>query len=185
MKNKASIHFNGINVSVELNVQSKLIGKIALASLILLVLLFLGYILNSLEEKEIIKAIFPILIISFFIIYFPVRYLLWNLFGKEMLVVTRKTIAFSYDYGIVSTNLKTISFNNLATKIEIVKEIDNIKLGKLVFINYNEADDLPEFLYETSILIPSEKLEKIDQFISDLFYVEEDNSVIISEIYLN
>lgn len=185
MKNNASVYFNGINVSVYLNIQSKLIGKIALSGLIFIVIFFFSYLLSSLDEKELISAFIPILIVSALIIYFPVRYLLWNLFGKETLIISRKTVSFNYDYGFYSSNLKTIPFQNLATKIEIIKEIDHVKLGKLILINYNEATDLPELLHETTILIPIEKLEEIDRFISELFYVQEDSSMIISDIYLN
>jgi len=169
MKNTIEIDTDGINVYAKLGVKANMIGKIILIILLALVFLILGFAATLTDEEEIGKLIIPLLIILTLIIAFPVRYLIWNIYGKENLVVNTKTISYNYDYGIIKTNIKTINFHRLGTGIETVQKENGIEKGHLIFYNYREADNLPEVIHETTILIETEKIHELDMAIRTIF----------------
>jgi len=166
MKNTIEIDTDGINVYAKLGVKANMIGKIILIALVFLIL---GSFATMTEEEEIGKLIIPLLIILTLIIAFPVRYLIWNIYGKEDLVVTTKTISHDYDYGIIKANIKTINFHRLGTGIETVQNENGIEKGHLIFYNYREVDNLPELIHETTILIETEKIHELDMAIRTIF----------------
>jgi hypothetical protein len=169
MKNTIEIKTDGINVYAKFGVKANRIGKIILIILLALVFLILGFGASLVEEKDIGKLIIPLLILLTLIIAFPVRYLIWNMYGKENLVVNTKTISYNYDYGIIKTNLKTINFHRLGTGIQTVQIENGIEKGHLFFYNYREEDNLPEVIHETTILIETEKIHELDTAIRTIF----------------
>ncbi|GGF22063.1 hypothetical protein [Flavobacterium limi] len=177
MKNTIEKHFDGINIHSTLKINSSKIGKIVLAIFLIIFLGVLSLVLSTLEKDEIASAIIPVLIISAIIIIFPLRYLIWNIYGKEVLIVNSKSISYYYDYGFFKTNFKTILFTRLGTQIEFVREYDGIENGRLIFYNYREIDDLPEEIHRTSILIDIVTLEVINCEITELF---ESNNFLFS-----
>ncbi len=169
MKNTIEIKTDGINVYAKLGVKANMIGKIILFILLGLVFLILGFGASMTEQKEVGTLILPLLILLTLIIAFPVRYLIWNIYGVENLVVNTKTISYNYDYGIIRTNLKTINFYRLGTGIQTVQKEKGIEKGHLIFYNYREADNLPEVIHETTILIETEKIRELDLAIQTIF----------------
>jgi energy-coupling factor transporter transmembrane protein EcfT len=172
MKNKLEIHNDGINVYVTLLVNSHIIGKTILSIFVILLIGGLVYFPTTIPKEEIPSFIFPILIFGFLIFFFPVRYLFWNIYGKENLIINTKSLSHCNDYGVFKTNLKTYPHSRLGTGFEHIRTTDNIKFGKLVFIKYNEENNLPEHLYETSVLLDSENIKLIDEEISKLYEIE-------------
>ena len=108
----------------------------------------------------------------FLFLVIPIRYLIWNLYGKENLIINSKTISYNYDYGFIRTNLKTIPFYHLGAGIELYKENKGIQEGKLILYNFRAQDNLPEIIHETTVLVNLEDVKEIDIEISKLFLKE-------------
>jgi hypothetical protein len=172
MKNELNIYSDDINVFVTLNVKAKLIGKIIMS--VIMFILLAGYftLLISIDSETMGRIIFPILIAPLIIIFLPARYLFWNLFGQERIIINTKSISYNYSYGIVQTNLKTIKFDKLGTGFDTSKMFDSTEHGTLVFVNYNQDTNLPETIFQTTIIISKLQLIEIDSEIRKVFYNE-------------
>ena len=169
MRNRVNIKSDGINVYAELTVKADAAGKIIVTTLILTFMALVTIGLSTLKQEEIGSIIIPIALLLGLIIAFPVRFLIWNMFGKEYLVINTKTISYNYDYGLIRTNLKTIKFNRLGTDFEEGQSKNGMKQGYLVFYNYREEDNLPEIIHKTTILTDYDNIRKLDQEIHSIF----------------
>lgn len=169
MNNTVEKHIDTINIYVNLKINSSKIGKFIVAAFLLIIFCVLVFLISTLEKDEVASAIFPIIIITAIIILFPLRYLIWNIYGQEVLIINTKSISYFYDYGIYKTNLKTINYSQLATEIEYVREFELIEVGRLIFYIYREIDNLPEEIHRTSVLIDTNKLKEIVEDIDNLF----------------
>ena len=169
MKNNFEIYNDELNVYVHLTVNSSKIGKIILTFFVSLLVGILFYIPFTIPEENISEFIFPLLIFGIMVFAFPVRYLLWNLFGKENLIINTKSISYNREYGIFISNLKTLNHNRLATAFEWSRTFDNIEYGNIIFEKLNDKTDLPEHLYTTSIALTIEDIKIIENEISKLY----------------
>lgn len=185
MKNNYEISNDGINVYITLFVNSHFIGKTILTVFVLFLIGILCYLPFTVSEENISDSIFPFLIFGILVFVFPVRYLLWNLFGKENLIINTKSISYSRDFGIYKTNLKTLNYKRLGTGFENTRTFENIKYGNLVFVKYNDENDLPEQIYSTSVVLNFESLEKIDQEISKIYEAKMDEEFDFHPFSLN
>ena len=191
MLNTYTKQFDGVNLYLQLSVKTKLIGKLVLFFFIIICFIAVAYltVTSSKDENNNSEFIVPALIFSIIIIVFPVRYLIWNCYGKEYLILNTKTLSYYYSYHIINTTLKTKKINELSIGIEIIKEEDNIEYGILIFYNINEETNLSEFLFQTSVLLNYEDLQHIRNAIFDLFFEDEfkeiDKEEIFNKIYLN
>ncbi len=111
--------------------------------------------------------------------------MLWNLFGKENLIINTKSLSYYRDYGVYRTNLKTLKHKRLATGFEWARTFDNIEYGNLIFEKYNDENDLPEHLYTTSIILNFESIEKINKEISKIYEIRMDEELDFHPISLN
>lgn len=177
MKNVVIKYNNGLNLYATLSVKANITGKIIVAIMILTLLTIYAFIASTITKEHLRDMLFPLILMLALILYFPVRYLLWNLFGKETLIVNTKTVSYSYDYGILKTNLKTIHFDKLATGFQFIKEQNKIKTGNLVFYNYGTEDNLPEIIHQTSVLFEEIDILEIDMEISKIFLNEFDENI--------
>jgi len=134
---------------------------------IVLELIAFGWILSSIESFR--EIIHPALLLLIFIIGFSVKYFLWNKFGVEELIVNTKSISWVYDYGFFRTNTKTVKYDRLGTGFERIRGLENEELGRLVFYNYREEDNLPEFIHQTTVLLKKEEINEFDKQISNVF----------------
>ena len=167
MNNKIEISSDGINVYARLKVNASSAGVYILGALILTELLIFGWILLEVDSvKEIIHPAFLLLIFFFF---FSVKYLLWNIYGSEELIVNTKTISWSYDYGFYKTNFITASHDRLGTGYEKIRRENGEELGRLVFFNYKNEDNLPEVMHHTTVLLKKEDIDWFDSHVSKVF----------------
>jgi len=188
MQNTYSKRFDGINLYLEFTVKTKLVGKLVLSLFIILCFVaFVYLVLLSFPIND--DVIIPIVIFTIVIIAFPVRYLIWNCYGKEYLIINKKTLSYYYSYYLINTMLKTKKYNEISIAIEIVKENEEGKFGRLVFLDTNKETSLPDFLFQTSVLLKYDDLEIIRKNIFDLFFNEDfkeiDNKKLFEKIYLN
>jgi len=172
MRNTVNKHNDGINFYATFNVKANTFGKVVLSIMILILMTVFIFVVSTITKDDIREMLFPMIVIFILILAFPVRYLLWNFFGKETLIVNTKTISFCYDYGILKTNLKTIHFDRLGTGFQIIREENDIEIGKLIFYNYRVKDNLPEVIHQTSVLLDNIDINEIDLEISNLFVNE-------------
>lgn len=185
MKNSFEIHNDGINVYVTFFVNSHPTGKVLLTIFVILLIGTLIYLPIELPKEEVLHFIFPFLIFGIIVFVFPVRYLLWNLFGKENLIINTKSLSYYRDYGIYRTNLKTLKHGRLGTGFEWSRTFENIEYGNLVFQKYNDENDLPEHLYTTSVVLNYDNIERIDKEISKLYEIKKNKELNFTPISLN
>ena len=169
MNNSVEIESDGINVFATMSVKAKPVGIVILLIFVLFLIVAFILIVSTFEKNEIGKLILPTLILFILFIFLPIRYLLWNLFGKENLIVNTKTISYWYDYGFIRTNLKTIKYDRLATDFLSNRKENEKEFGNLIFYNYNKDTNLPELIHQTSVYIELEKLKEIDLLIQNIF----------------
>ncbi len=143
MKNKIKISTDGINAYAKIEVNASRIGTQILSFLLLVEIFVLIGLLTQIKSEEIVSMIIPFVIVLLLFIGLPLKYLLWNLYGYEELIVNTKTISWSYDYGFFRTNLSTVKYYRLGTGYEKVRGDEKGEVGRLVFYNYRETDNLP------------------------------------------
>lgn len=173
MNNTIDINNDGINVYATLNVKANRTGKIALFAVIVVfssVFIFIG---SSVKTEDGKSLLFPFVLIFLLVSIIPIGYFIWNLFGNESLIVNSKTISYQYNYGIFKTNLKTINYEVLGVSFARIRTENETELGKLIFYNYREKDNLPDFVHQTSVLLPKEDLKRLENEISGLFSQEK------------
>ncbi len=147
-------------------------GTRVLFVFILFALVFFGFLLTHIKADEVVSMIIPVLLILVFMIGMPSKYLLWNLYGQEFLIVNTKSVSWSYNYGIIRTNVNTEIYNRLGIGYEKVITIDNIEMGRLIFYNYRQEDNLPEIIHQTTALLSSSDIKKLSDSIQDIFISE-------------
>ena len=174
MSNPIDIKTDGINVYVTIQVKSKSVGKIILGVMIFFLFAAFSLFIFNLGNPEIRKAIFVVPLLFIVLIYFPVKYFLWNLSGKENLVLTTRSVSFNYDYGIILTPKKTVLYNRLGMEIQPVRYENETKLGKMIFYNYKTENNLPEVIHETTVLVDVDKLKEIET-LTELIFKNEMN----------
>lgn len=169
VKNTVTIDSDGINVYVNATVKINPVIKILISILAVIVFALFMTLVTHIRHNDVKAFIIPLLIMSFLLIYFVARPVMWNLFGQEVLIINTKSISYCYEYGIIRTRLKTIKFHRLGIGYEKVRYFDQIEYGKLCFVDYNEDDNLPSQIHETTVLLPHGKIKEIDNKISDIF----------------
>lgn len=100
------------------------------------------------------------------------RLALWNIFGKELIILNTKSVSYQRSYGIIETNLRTQPFQHLRIASVVTKEDSGMEYSKLQFYNYNEHD-VAELLLESSITLPEHYIAAIFQRVDALFAPEE------------
>ncbi len=172
MNNPVEIFRNPEMLVVTIKVRSALIGKIILS--LIVVVCFALVILAALgihPAKGPGTLIFPMAFLAF-VIFVPLKMLLWNLYGKETIIVNTRSVSWTHSYGIVETRLKTQTFEALGTGFDLFRIYDGNEHGHLLFYRYDPITHLPSEIYSTNIIIPKNKLVEIDNELSDLFYHE-------------
>jgi len=169
MENVIDIQFDKYNIYVNLKIKPNPFS-ITILSIFVLLLCFIFAILTQefLKEKE-GSVLLPIIILFIFFLFLPIRYLLWNLFGRETLIINAKSISFYRNYGLIETNLKTINYNQLGIDFNFSRERNGIKLGQILFYDYLEENNLPKLIHETTILIDLDQLTLIESMVHKIF----------------
>ncbi|WP_028890224.1 hypothetical protein [Tenacibaculum ovolyticum] len=184
MRNVFDISSDGINVYLSLEIKTSRTLKVLLVIVLLFVVVLLGFLFSALDIKEVPKLILPMIIIPVLIFYFLIRYVLWNLFGKEVVIVNRKSISSGLDYGLYKTNLKTILIDRLGFGEEFVREFELVRYGNINFYNYNKLTNLPELIHSTSVELTLEEIINVHDKVSEIFmddFNEENKFLSFSE----
>jgi hypothetical protein len=166
MKKSMEITSDGINIYTTLNVKSKLTGKIILSAMVLILFAFFVAVVSSLKEPGDAVLLFLLFLA---LLFFPVRFLLWNLFGKEQFIINTKSISYLYDYGILRTNLKTVNFDKLGIDFNKVRIEKEHQYGNITFYNYRADNHLPEEIFQTTVLMDTKSKAEIEKRVFELF----------------
>lgn len=172
MKNRIHIKSDGINAYADLEVIASKTGVRILGVFIALSITLITGLILTIKADEVKSMIFPLILIITLCLGLPLKYLLWNMYGVESLIVNTKTISWSYNYGFFQTNLKTVKYNILATGYEKVRGDGEREVGILVFYNYREEDNLPEVIHQTTVLLTKEEINIFDEQIFKIFELE-------------
>ncbi|MEH0155898.1 hypothetical protein V6R21_17260 [Limibacter armeniacum] len=154
MKNFSVVSTDRVNVYVISEIRSTILGKIIISMMLLsfIAVLFYGaFQFEPNEESKInVGFIFGVLIIGF-ILFLGFKYLLWNMFGEETLIVNNNHVSYHRGYGIVNTAVTTFNFDRMGIEYAATMKYEGVQYGNIVFINYRKPDNLPEEIFESGI----------------------------------
>jgi len=165
MKNVSTVYSDGINIYIAAEIKSKVAGRLLLGLTLIIAIVLFIYLLISIDFKEMGKASIPIILIPSFFLYILSRYLLWNIYGQEHIVVNSKTVTYYYNYGFFRTPLKTVFHNRLGISYRITDRFEDENFGRMIFVNYNQDTNLPEALHETAVEINEKTATEIERLL--------------------
>ena len=164
MENNFILNNFNSNIEIRLGIKPKYYAYFLL--IITSFLLFLPFLFqyNTTFENVLLTFIYLILII-----FLPLKYAVWNVLGKETLIINKKSISYSYNFGFISNNLKTFPFTDLQINFEDILINEEKNFGKIYFYENDEKTELPKLLHNTSIYISEENYHKILVEIDHIF----------------
>lgn len=173
MNNILQMNSDQVNLYITINVETKLIGKIVISGIIVSMSILIGFtLLNTDQAFDSIDTVLPVFILIILIYILPIKYFLWNFFGKEHIIINTKSISHSFDYGLIRTALRTQKIDRLALHYEAGTIKEDIEKGHLIFYNYRNEDHLPEIIYRTNAILTKEKILQIEDEIQRLYQHE-------------
>jgi hypothetical protein len=126
-----------------------------------------------LEPADLMKALVPMLVCTGFVFYKLTRSMLWNVFGKERIQITKEVFSYQQDFGFYSTPLVTVPIEyGIATSAEETLVYQNEKYITLHFYNYDEHE-IPSLMYISGIKTPAKNYKVIMQLMDELFGVDQ------------
>ena len=169
MKDKCVIRDDGINIYITLINVSRLIAKIGLIMMCIFLSLpfFIIIIYGGSDTPG--GAAFGLIIFLILYIVLPLRLTIWNLFGKEHLIINTKTFSYQHDYGIILTNLKTQKIDLIGLGLNVIGQINDEDYGKLDISNFDKETDIPQLIYESSIYLTKSNFDTIIDNIKKIY----------------
>jgi hypothetical protein len=161
-----------VNVYVTSKINSKTAGRVLLGSTIIVLVVLYISLLILIDFTEMGKASIPIILIPTIFLFILSRYLLWNIYGEERIIINSKTLTYFYGYGFFMTNPSTISHNKLGLGFRITDNIDAENFGRMTFVSYSLATNLPENIHETAVEIHEETAAEIKELLSKVLFDE-------------
>jgi len=177
LSNNPAIISDGVCVYFTANSSNPVLGKVLLLiadSAICIVLVF-----------SIFENIGGLILASLLLVLFFGHYTLWNLLGRENLIINTKTISYQHDFGLYKSAYTTKKINKLL-EILIVNKLPEKEQNdlQLRFFSYNDADIRVE-LYTTVFHISSTDAEKLNKMVNNLFIDKVTESYTLPPINLN
>ena len=133
-----------------------------------------------LPSEELIKAIIPMTLLTGVVFYKLTRSMLWNVFGKERIQITKETFSYQQDFGFYKTALVTgpIEYGITIAPEETLVYQDE-KYLTLHFYTYDEHE-VPSLMYISGIKTPAKNYKLIIDLLNDLYGVQEEPNLWIS-----
>ncbi len=182
--NKSKIEFNGINLYITLESEVKKWVRIVLVSANIIIFSLIIFGMLSVPENEVADFILPIFGFSVIILLTLTRTTIWNVFGKEYLMINHKSFNYQKSYGILTTNLKSIKTDfGISLYFEDELSYTDKQLGAISFYRYNEIY-VEELIYKTTIKSDIETFNKVNSALEDI-YKNADSKELTEEINLN
>lgn len=127
-----------------------------------------------LEPEALIKAIIPMSIFTGFVFYKLTRSMLWNVFGKERMIITKEEFSYQQDFGFYKTALVTIPIEHgIAISAEETLVYRDEKYVTLHFYSYDEHE-IPSLMYISGIKTPAKNYKLITALMDEVFGVDQE-----------
>lgn len=162
MKNRIQITTDNKQVHATIEVNASKTGTAILAVFILLEVVIFSMLLSEAPLEELLYKSIPILLIALFLIGFPIKYLLWNLYGQEKLIISKQTIQWQYHYGLFSGEQREADYILLTTAYERIREINGEEVGRLLFYSANTETEVSKMIHRTSALITKQEADLLN-----------------------
>lgn len=172
MKNQITISNNGSSILLDLVLKAERSGKVVLTLFLFLLIGVVVFALSSAPRNAFPKIIIPALIIWGLILYFPVRYWLWNLFGAETFAITTRSVSVERSYGFYRTRTETFPFSKLFITVDTARRFDGEEYGTMGFHGHDPVTGLPVPLVQTTVMVRKADLERVQKEIDKLFHEE-------------
>lgn len=168
---------DGICLYVTIGINAKLPAK--------LIIVALNLILIGIIVYAVTQGIVAMVILSTLIGIFLLKYSFWNLYGKEHLVINTKTMMYQHDYGFFRTNPKLKFFQKGLSVVaqNVAGPEDNPQI-RLAFHTFNTYD-LPEEVYQTTLLITQRDANTVISAINSLFIEKVTEDYSLPPIFMN
>lgn len=130
-------------------------------------------LIASTSEKEIVKSLFGVLAMSVTFYWFVTRPTLWNIFGRECIIITKDNFSYYRDYGIYKTLVKNIEIEyGIAAYIEDELAYEDEPYVVITFCEYLPNEEYNEIL-TTSIKTPEKDYKTILELLDEIFEAPE------------
>ena len=100
MRNDYKLNSDGTYINLTLHLNSTTKGKVVLSIIVSILVGVLVYLPFSFPIINNPNIILPIIVFAIIIFVFPIRYLFWNLYGKEHIIINKKKLIIGKDYGV-------------------------------------------------------------------------------------
>lgn len=168
MKNTLDVFSDDITIYATFSIKTNWLFKGILIAIILpiLSLLIMGF--YFVDPHYIGQFLIAFAFVFFFMVFLPIKYLLWNMYGQERLVITTKAIAISRSFGFWETKQQVIKYNTLRYNIESTQFFDNVEFGKVYFFDTKLETDFQSVIYESNVWAPITSLNKLIEEIANM-----------------
>ncbi|GAA4466843.1 hypothetical protein GCM10023093_21600 [Nemorincola caseinilytica] len=112
------------------------------------------------------------------------RLTLWNLFGREFVIINTKSLSYRRNYGFFTTQLKVLPFKDLHYTIKERGQRSGVDSGTLQFAHHNEQG-LSVNLFTTSVVLPIKRLQELTEQVRFIFALERISDPEYDVIHLN
>lgn len=186
MKNTAEITNDGACVYLDSSIKPDTIAKVTLVLLNLFSLLLFGVIAYATWKTNTPRVLLFAIYVLLPVIYGMSvgRLTLWNLFGKEYVIINTQSLSFKRNYGILTGKLKVLPYKGLHYTIKETEQHLGIAYGIINFAQHNQRGHSVN-LFTTSITLPIKQLSNLVEQISFLFTLEQISDPEYEIIHLN
>jgi len=153
--------YDGVCVYVTLTGRISLFGKLIL----LFINSFIISVIVALWVMNIGIAAICFTVLELLII----RYTLWNVMGKEHVIINTRSLSYQFDYGFFVTELNSVAITKELRVIPFneVKEANGI-YTRLLFESYDE-NHLPINIYHTTLALSEDDHKKLIELLNQLY----------------
>lgn len=168
MQNRFQITSDDERVDVRMTIHTERSWRMVLLGMILAVLIML---ICAFFFDPNTKTLYILFVLLGIVLIWPVRYFLWNTYGKESLTITKGALSYQYDYGWFKTRRRTLPFDRLSLGHQIIQKGEsNLEYkGQLMLFDYDKEGDRWYEFYRTSVLLTEIQMKRIDIEIIRLF----------------
>jgi hypothetical protein len=158
-------------ITLESKVQKWVRGLLIMVNIVLFCIPIL--LLATASKEEIGKVFFGVLAMSSAFIFFVTIPTLWNIFGRECMVITTDNFSYYRDFGIYKTQVKNIPIaNGLAAYIQNELVYADEPYVVITFCEYLPNEEYREIL-TTSIKTPEKNYKAIQEYLNEIFKLPE------------
>ncbi|WP_432712535.1 hypothetical protein [Pedobacter sp.] len=159
---KVKIEYDGISVHLSMEAEtSKIAG---------MVMLFLNLMGFALIIVGIVEWMLVLLILGILWLLFFGWLTLWNLFGREVITITTRSLNHQHHYGLYKTKLETKKINK-ALNISLIPAMEHWGENhyQLIFESFNDHN-MPEEIYRSTLPISETHLQLLKHSIRKLYF---------------